>query len=370
MKYKKIRSDLQREAESWKPAFPEDLKTEPVTPAKGDEWYLEGTHTRKTKPAFKIAAYVAAVMACFVAVFVSRTQLKSQVDAIVYLDVNPSVSLEVSKDEKVLRAEAHNADGEKILGGMKLKGSDIDVAVNALIGSMFKQGYLSEQQSTVLLSIESVNEQHAETLRKELAEEIDAYLTQLVGGASIYDQSIQEEETLSKLAQQYHITPGKAFLIQRLIDADLGFSYEELAGMNMAELAKLLHEHGHALKEYLNLHGIDLDDIDDLEDLAEELLEPEDDDDDDDSDDILDMDDDSDDDDSDDDDDLYEVDDVDDVDDPYDDVDDVDEPEEVFEQDDDDDYDDDNDVDDDDHDDDRDDDDDEDEDDEDEDDDD
>lgn len=347
MKYKKIRSDLQREAESWKPAFPEDLKTEPVTPAKGDEWYLEGTHTRKTKPAFKIAAYVAAVMACFVAVFVSRTQLKQRVDAIVYLDVNPSVSLEVSKDEKVLRAEAHNADGEKILGGMKLKGSDIDVAVNALIGSMFKQGYLSEQQSTVLLSIESGNAQHAETLRKELAEEIDAYLTQLVGGASIYDQSIQEEETLSKLAQQYHITPGKAFLIQRLIDADLGFTYDELAGMNMAELAKFLHQHGHALKEYLNLHGIDLDDIDDLEDLAEELLEPEDDDDDSDDDD---RDDDSDDDDVDDDDhddDLYEADDVDDQ---YDDVDDVDEPEEVYEQEDDDD---DNDVDDDDPDDDR-----------------
>ncbi len=337
MKYKKIRSNLQREAESWKPAFPEDLKTEPVTPAKGDEWYLEGTHTRKTKPAFKIAAYVAAVMACFVAVFVSRTQLKPQVDAIVYLDVNPSVSLEVSKDEKVLRAEAHNADGEKILGGMKLKGSDIDVAVNALIGSMFKQGYLSEQQSTVLLSIESGNEQHAETLRKELAEEIDAYLTQLVGGASIYDQSIQEEETLSKLAQQYHITPGKAFLIQRLIDADLGFTYEDLAGMNMAELAKFLHQHGHALKEYLNLHGIDLDDIDDLEDLAEELLEPEDDDSDDhdDSDDD-DRDDDSDDDDDPDDDpddDLYEADDVDDQ---YDDADDVDEPDEVYEQDDDD----------------------------------
>lgn len=338
MKYREIRSELQREAESWKPAFQENLKTEPVTPAKGDEWYLEGTHTRRTKPAFKIAAYAAAVMACFLAVFVSRTQLKQRVDAIVYLDVNPSVSLEVSKDEKVLRAEAHNADGEKILGGMKLKGSDIDVAVNALIGSMFKQGYLSEQQSTVLLSIESGNEQHAETLRKELAEEIDAYLTQLVGGASIYDQSIQEEETLSKLAQQYHITPGKAFLIQRLIDADLGFTYDELAGMNMAELAKFLHQHGHALKEYLNLHGIDLDDIDDLEDLAEELLEPEDDDDD------SDDDHDSDDDDDDDDDrpaapavQSYKDDDE-------------DEPEEVYEQDYDDDYDDDNDVDDDDRD--------------------
>ena len=53
MKYKKIRSDLQREAESWKPAFQENLKTEPVTPAKGDEWYLEGTRTRKTVSPWK-----------------------------------------------------------------------------------------------------------------------------------------------------------------------------------------------------------------------------------------------------------------------------------------------------------------------------
>ena len=151
----------------------------------------------------------------------------------------------MNKNEKVLRATAHNSDGEKILDGMDLKGSNIDVAVNALIGSMFKQGYLSADRSTVLLSIDSRNAQHAEILRQNLAQEIDTYLTQLVGSATIYDQSFDDEKELEDLAQQYHITPGKAFLIQRLIAEDPTLSYDELVRMNMAELARFLHQHGH-----------------------------------------------------------------------------------------------------------------------------
>ena len=309
MKYKDIKTSLQRAAEDWKPEWDEELNTRPVEEAKGDEWYLEGIRPKKTRPIVKYMAYAMAAAACFLVVFVSRMQVASRVDAVVYLDVNPSISLDVNKDEKVLRATAHNEDGEKILDGMDLKGSNIDVAVNALIGSMFKQGYLSADRSTILLSIDGRNEQHTEALRQSLAQEIDTYLTQLVGSASIYDQSFVDEDELDDLAQQYHITPGKAFLIQRLIETDPTLSYGELAQMNMAELARLLHKHGHALKEYLNLHGIDLDDIDDVEDLVEEILEPEDEDEDDsvDSDDDDEDDEDDDEDDEDDEDDDHSV---------------------------------------------------------------
>ncbi|MCR5005100.1 MAG: hypothetical protein K6A77_04260 [Clostridiales bacterium] len=354
MNMKQIDNKLRQAAKDWKPEWDDSIKERRVAQAVGDEWYLEGTKRRKTRPALKFAAYAMAAIACFAAVFVPRTQLLARVDSVVYLDVNPSVSLEVNKKDKVLRAEAHNEDGKKILADMDLKGSNIDVAVNALIGSMFRQGYLTEERSTVLLSIESRDAQHAESLRLELAEEINAYLTQLVGNGSVYDQSVAPEEILEEKAKQYHITPGKAFLIQRLIEADSSLSYDDLARMNMSELARLLHRHGHALKEYLNLHGIDLDDIDDLDDLVEEVLEPEDDHDDDDSDEIDDVDDDHDDDtdeiddvDDDHDDDTDEIDDVDDDhdDDPeeIDDVDDVhdDDPDEAEIDDDDDDDDDD-----------------------------
>mgnify|MGYP006965608655 FL=1 len=56
----------------------------------------------------------------------------------VEMDVNPSIELRVNKAEKVISAEALNKDAQIILEDMKLKGVDVDVATNAIIGSMVK----------------------------------------------------------------------------------------------------------------------------------------------------------------------------------------------------------------------------------------
>ena len=47
---------------------------------------------------------------------------------------------------------------------MDLKHTDLDVAMNALIGSMVKHGYLSEARHVVLVSVESSDSRKAEQL--------------------------------------------------------------------------------------------------------------------------------------------------------------------------------------------------------------
>ena len=79
----------------------------------------------------------------------------SAVDSIIELDVNPSIELSVNKKERVVEAKALNDDAVAILEDMDLKGADLDVAVNALIGSMLKHGYLSELQNSILISVEN-----------------------------------------------------------------------------------------------------------------------------------------------------------------------------------------------------------------------
>ena len=66
----------------------------------------------------------------------------ANVAAIISLDVNPSVELRVDAAEKVLAAEARNADGAAALEGMELVGTQLNVAVNAIVGSMLKLGYI------------------------------------------------------------------------------------------------------------------------------------------------------------------------------------------------------------------------------------
>ena len=50
----------------------------------------------------------------------------------------------MNRNDKVLKAEPLNSDAEEILDNMDLEHVDVDIAVNALIGSMVRHGYLSD----------------------------------------------------------------------------------------------------------------------------------------------------------------------------------------------------------------------------------
>ena len=74
------------------------------------------------------------------------------------IDVNPSIELSVNRNEKVLQANPLNEDAETILDDMNLKNVDLDIAVNALIGSMVRNGYLDELDNAILVTVSNENE--------------------------------------------------------------------------------------------------------------------------------------------------------------------------------------------------------------------
>ena len=237
-------------------ATAEELWARPVAPAAGDEWYLEGLAGRtgrgKLKGLVKAAAALAVCAAVCGAVY-GMTWTRAA--ATIYLDVNPSVRLEVDRREKVTRATPGNRDGEVILEDMDLKRADLDVAVNALLGSMVKHGYLTEAQDIVLLSVESPDRERAQALRLRLTGEINACMDTLLGSGAILGQDVEWDETLEKLAKEYGITPGKAALIRKLVAADPGLNYGELAGLSMNELALRLKGQGIDLRDFASYTG-------------------------------------------------------------------------------------------------------------------
>ena len=70
--------------------------------------------------------------------------------SIISLDVNPGVELTVNRQEKVLSAAPTNEDAVDILDGMELKGTPLDVAMNAIVGSLVKNGYVDELANSIL----------------------------------------------------------------------------------------------------------------------------------------------------------------------------------------------------------------------------
>lgn len=198
---------------------------------------------RKWLPVSSVAAILILIAGSFYGV---NWKAVNTVDSVIALDVNPSVRLEVNKEEKVLRADALNEDGKDILDGMNLKNTDLDVAVNALIGSMMKNGYIGELANSILITVGNDDAVKGAELQERLVGEINRILTSNSIDGAILSQSLGAEDAeLQKLSQQYGISEGKASLIQKLTAQNERWTFGDLAGLTINEL-NLLAESRHA----------------------------------------------------------------------------------------------------------------------------
>ena len=237
---KEIEPHLKSAFRELTPNHAEELWNIPVEKATGDEWYLDHVPLKKThrQISFTVLSMVAV---CFVLCTAMYLYHNLYVQTTVYLDVNPSVELQTNTREKVVRAVAHNKDGEKILADMDLKDTDVDVALNAILGSMVKQGYLSEAKHMILLSVEGDDQEKADAMCARLEKEVDDCLQSLIGTGKVYTQSIQNDSQTMGKAKKYGISPGKVVFIQKILEENPELDFETLAQMPMSELEKYVY---------------------------------------------------------------------------------------------------------------------------------
>lgn len=204
------------------------------------------TNTNKGKnKALRVCAAIAAAAAMLVmGVLIGRGSghtlplYAADIAAIISLDVNPSVELRVDATEKVLAAEARNADGEAVLAGMELAGTQLNVAVNAIVGSLLKLGYIDELANSILISVECMDGTDAKALESKLVAEVEAVFAQSpVGSGAILSLNVSDaDDALSAKAGEYGITVGKAALIEEILQGNARYTFEELAGLSINEL--------------------------------------------------------------------------------------------------------------------------------------
>ena len=167
-----------------------------------------------------------------------------QVDSVVGIDVNPSIRLSVNRKERILKAEPLNQDAEIILDDMDLSSVDLNIGVNALIGSMVRHGYLDDLDNAILVTVSNSDKEKAATVRREVVTEVASSLEEHKVGAVVYDQEMEETDEIRELADQYGISIGKACFLKELVEEN-DLSEEDLkgfAGMNMEEIAREIEE--------------------------------------------------------------------------------------------------------------------------------
>lgn len=110
--------------------------------------------------------------------------------AVIGIDVNPSIELTANRYNRVLDVRALNEDARAVIGEMQLKYLDLDTAVNALIGSMVRQGYLEGEGGAVLVSVSGGSEDYNVRIQRRVARDIESALAVSGGKASVYTQDV------------------------------------------------------------------------------------------------------------------------------------------------------------------------------------
>ena len=163
------------------------------------------------------------------------------VDSLVDLDVNPGIELLTNRKNRVLKGYATNSDGEKVLSGMDLQNVDLQVALNAIVGSMVQQGYMTKDTKGVLVTVQNKDQKKADNLRRLVVEEMELALSSEDMNAAVLHQVISTQNSnASTFAKENNISLGKAVFVLNLAKKDSSLNAKNLAKMKISEIAKLV----------------------------------------------------------------------------------------------------------------------------------
>ena len=196
--------------------------------------------TTKRKWTSLIAACLAVMLLGGGGLFYQRA---NAVASVVSLDVNPSIELKVNRSEKVLVCTPLNEDAKAILAdmgnGADLKGAKLDVAVNAIVGSLVRNGYLDSISSAIMISVEDKDTARAEKLQRELTSTVDGVLQTSEAKAAVLTQTLTQDAGREQQARENNISTGKEALVNHVLALNSALKFDALAKLSVEELKDL-----------------------------------------------------------------------------------------------------------------------------------
>lgn len=173
------------------------------------------------------------------------------VASVVSLDVNPSIELKVNRGERVISCTALNTEAAAVLfdmdGGADLKGTKVDVAVNAIVGALVREGYLDSISSAILISVEDKDQERAQRLQAELVSSVDGVLRTQAPGTSVLSQVLDANTPAPEyMTFDSGLSAGKSALVRKVMEmngtlaTNSTVAFDKLAALSVEELNDLL----------------------------------------------------------------------------------------------------------------------------------
>lgn len=202
---------------------------------------------KKKKRFLPLAVAAAIVLVCiggYIGLNYGAAEPGAAIASVITLDVNPSLNIVMDTSDKVIEVQPLNEDARTVIGGMDFAGANLDVTVNALIGSMLVNGYLDDIRNSILVSVENGDAAKAESLQAQ----VSALISSAVGDggfeASVLTQTVSSTSESAALAEQYGISEGKAELILKVCAADATLTAESLAPLSVNDISLIASSRG------------------------------------------------------------------------------------------------------------------------------
>lgn len=136
----------------------------------------------------------------------------------VSMDVNPSIKFTINRFDRVLKVEAANHDGEKILNKISiydLKNKTIESALSTSVDEIADAGYFDgTSKGGIVIATSSKNTGKAKELAKELQQTIKEETAKNGDDVEVEAFSVNAERR--KEAEKLGVTPGKLSLVRKL----------------------------------------------------------------------------------------------------------------------------------------------------------
>ncbi|MCX7843439.1 MAG: anti-sigma factor domain-containing protein [Clostridia bacterium] len=164
----------------------------------------------------------------------------------VNVDINPSIEITSNIFDRIIRVEALNNDGEKVLNKIDIKSKAVNEGIAKLVSAAAGEGYLSsESQGAVMLTISGISDEKVSKLESELK----ALTEQEIKADNLKAEVIVEKVDMKQHddAKKVGVSPGKMLLMERLKEVQPEAKLEELKDAPVKAIMKSIRE---AKKDY------------------------------------------------------------------------------------------------------------------------
>lgn len=169
-------------------------------------------------------------------------------ESFIYVDVNPSVVIELDSENRVVDCKAINGDAETVLSGLELRGKNMNEAISQVIDGMREKGFITVEANSVLISVQAVENVDVDALITEITVQVNETLDGHGIKGDVSCQKLKVNDELKQAAEENGISVGKMNYINKLI--------EEMGDVTDEEAEKLIEQFkDKPIKELSKLHS-------------------------------------------------------------------------------------------------------------------